>query len=249
MITVSDAAMLVGAGALAGAVGTAGGITSLISYPALIAAGLSPLQASVTNIVALVACLPGSALTSKPELADKGQWIRHWAPWAGAGGLAGSVLLVSTPPGAFADVVPYLLVFAAVSLLVQPRLSSRHDRHRAGGLVLPCGLFAASVYNGYFGAGSGVIVTALLLVSVEPEMARANALKNMLVGAATVVSAATLIVLGHVDWAAATELGGGSFLGSTIGPLVARRIPPGLLRWLVALVGLGLAVRLWIRPL
>jgi uncharacterized membrane protein YfcA len=80
-------------------------------------------------------------------------------------------------------------------------------------------------------------------------MARANALKNMLVGAATVVSAATLIVLGHVDWAAATELGGGSFLGSTIGPLVARRIPPGLLRWLVALVGLGLAVRLWIRPL
>ena len=69
-------------------------------------------------------------------------------------------------------------------------------------------------------------MTALLLVSVEPEMARANALKNMLVGAATVVSAATLIVLGHVDWAAATELGGGSFLGSTIGPLVRGGFRP-----------------------
>lgn len=116
-------------------------------------------------------------------------------------------------------------------------------------LVLACGLVFASIYNGYFGAGSGVIITALLLVTLEPEMAKANALKNMLVGVATFVSAVTLLAFGHVDWSAALALGIGSFFGSTVGPLVARRIPASLLRWLVALAGLGLAVRLWVSPL
>jgi hypothetical protein len=236
---------------MAGVVGTAGGITSLISYPALLAVGLSPLQASVTNIVALVACWPGSALTSGPELTGRSRWLFGWGFVAGTGGLVGSVLLISTPPGAFGEIVPYLLVFAALSLVAQPRLSSWRERHhvRATQLVVPCGLVLASVYNGYFGAGSGVITTALLLVTVEPEMAKANALKNMLIGVATVVSAVTLVALGHVDWSAALALGVGSFFGSTVGPLVARRIPAGLLRWLVALAGLGLAVRLWVSPL
>ena len=75
----ADLVLLVGAGALAGTVGTAGGITSLISYPALLAVGVPPLPANVTNIVALVACGPGSALASRPELAGKGPWLRHWA--------------------------------------------------------------------------------------------------------------------------------------------------------------------------
>jgi uncharacterized membrane protein YfcA len=251
VISFPDAALLFGAGVLAGVVGTAGGITSLISYPALLAVGLPALAASVTNIVALVACWPGSALTSRPELAGRGSWLRRWALVVVAGALVGSGLLLSTPPGAFSDIVPYLLVFAAATLLLEPQLSAWQERHLLSGkrLLLPCGLFLASVYNGYFGAGSGVIVLVLVMLTVERHMAKANALKNMLLGLATLVSAVILAALGHVEWSAAGALALGAFAGSTIGPLVARRIPGGTLRWFVALTGLALAVRLWVAPL
>jgi uncharacterized membrane protein YfcA len=250
VISAADESFLLGAGVLAGAVGTAGGITSLISYPALLSVGLAALPANVTNIVALVACWPGSALASRPELAGRGSWLRRWALVTASGGVVGSGLLLSTPAGVFSRVVPYLLVFAAACLLLQPQLSIWRQRHRGPGnrLLLPLGLFAVTVYNGFFGAGAGIMVLVLLLLAVDPHVAEANALKNMLVGVATCASAATLVGFGHVDWAAAAPLALGSLVGSMAGPWVARRIPGGVLRWLVALTGLGLAVRLWIVP-
>jgi uncharacterized membrane protein YfcA len=250
VISACDALFLLGAGVLAGVVGTAGGISSLISYPALLSVGLTALPASVTNIVALVVCWPGSALASQPELVGRKSWLRRWAVVAASGGVVGSGLLLSTPPGVFSRVVPYLLAFAAACLLLQPRLSMWWQRRRLPGdrLLLPFGLFAASVYNGYFGAGAGIMVLALVLLTVDQHVAEANALKNMLVGMATFASAVTLVGLGHVDWAAAAPLAIGSFVGSMVGPWVARRIPDGVLRWLVAMTGLGLAIRLWIVP-
>jgi uncharacterized protein len=239
---------LVGAGALAGLVGTAGGITSLVSYPALLFAGVAPLQANVANIVALVACWPGSAIASRPELAGQGAWLRRWGAVAALGGTAGSVLLLVTPVGVFGRVVPFLVAVGSLALLLQPRIAARRAARSAPGrgsaLILPCGLFALSVYNGYFGAGSGVLLLALLLVTTEPALATANALKNMLVGAATITSAVLFAVFAHVDWGAVAPLALGTFAGSLVGPRVARRLPPGLLRWLVALSGLALAVRL-----
>ena len=92
--------------------------------------------------------------------------------------------------------------------------------------------------------GSGVLLLALLLLTTEPSLVAANALKNMVVGAATITSVILLAVFAHVDWTAAAALAAGTFTGSLIGPRVARRLPPGLLRWLVALTGLALAVRL-----
>ena len=115
-------------------------------------------------------------------------------------------------------------------------------------LRLAAGLLALSVYNGYFGAGSGMLLLALLLLTTDPVMARANALKNMVVGAATITSAVLFAVLTRVDWAAVAALAAGLFLGSLAGPWVARRLPPGVLRWLVALTGLALAIRLWLDP-
>jgi uncharacterized membrane protein YfcA len=243
---------LAGAGALAGMVGTAGGITSLVSYPALLLAGIAPLQANIANIVALVACWPGSALASRPELAGRGAWLRRWGVVAALGGTAGSVLLLVTPAGVFGQVVPFLVVIGSLALLLQPRIaawqSPRTDPGWGSALVLGCGLFALSVYNGYFGAGSGVLLLALLLLTTEPSLVSANALKNMVVGAATITSAVLFAVFAHVDWAAVAPLAIGTFAGSLIGPRVARRLPPTVLRWLVALTGAVLAVRLWIAP-
>ena len=89
-----------------------------------------------------------------------------------------------------------------------------------------------------------MLLLALLLLTTQPALVTANALKNMLVGAATITSAVLFAVFAHVDWTAVAPLAAGSFAGSLIGPRVARRLPPGLLRWLVALTGLALAVRL-----
>ena len=101
IISTGDTAVLLVAGVVAGVVGTAGGITSLISYPALLVVGIPALSANVTNIVSLVACWPGSAIASRPELAGKGPWLARWTALAAIGGAAGAALLLSTPAGVF----------------------------------------------------------------------------------------------------------------------------------------------------
>jgi hypothetical protein len=246
----ADAALLVGAGALAGAVGSAGGITSLISYPALLAIGIPPLPANVTNAVALVGSFPGSALGSRPELAGRFAWLRHWAPLIAVGAGAGVALLLLTPNHLFARIVPFLLVLAAVVLLFQPRLSRWRDRRvtDSSRFLLPLGLLAVSVYSGYFGAGSGVMVLALLLLTIERHLPRANALKNMLLGFADLVAAVAFAAFGPVHWTAAAPLGVGLLGGSIVGPAATRRIPGPLLRFLVAMAGIALAVWLWVFP-
>jgi hypothetical protein len=167
-----------------------------------------------------------------------------------AGGVTGAALLLSTPPGVFSRIVPFLLAAAAVGLIIQPRLTAWRERRNVGQsrFLLPAGLFAVTLYNGYFGAGAGVMTLALLLITVDQHMARANALKNMLVGAASVISAGVFVLFGSVRWAACAPMALGLFVGSTIGPRIARHVPPGAIRWLAALAGLGLAVRLWVVP-
>jgi uncharacterized protein len=247
---------LVGAGVLAGLVGTAGGITSLVSYPALLWAGVAPLQANIANLVALVACWPGSAVASRPELEGRGAWLRRWSVVAAVGGAAGSGLLLVTPSGVFDRVVPFLVAAGSLALLLQPKIAARPSWRPVDGegqpprpdLFLLCGLFALSCYNGYFGAGSGVLLLALLLLTTDPHLPIANALKNMVVGAATITSAVLFAAVTRVDWSAVCPLAAGLLVGSLVGPGVARRLPPGLLRWLVAACGLALAIRLWIAP-
>jgi len=246
VIGAADAVLVAGAGVLAGIVGTAGGITSLISYPALLAVGVPALTANVANIVALVTCGPGAALASRPELAGGAGWVRRWSLAAAAGGMAGAVLLLLTPAGSFSRIVPYLVALGSVALLVQPWVSALRDGHGRGNTAtLLAGLLVISAYSGYFGAGSGVLTLALLLFTVDSQLARANALKNVIVGVATAISALILILAGPVAWTVVLPLAAGLFAGSLIGPKVARRVPAAILRWLVALVGLGLAAWLW----
>jgi uncharacterized protein len=103
-----------------------------------------------------------------------------------------------------------------------------------------------SVYSGYFGAGSGVMLLAVLLVFVDADLPRANAAKNMLVGAGSVAAAAVLVVAGSVAWSAVLPLAVGMLAGSTVGPRVTRRLPPAVTRWAVAAFGLALALQLWL---
>jgi uncharacterized membrane protein YfcA len=250
MISTLDSAALLLAGTAAGLIGSAGGITSLVSYPALLAVGLPALPANIANNVALVGCWPGSALASKPELNGKAPWLWRWTPAAAIGAATGSALLLLTPSGVFARVVPFLVAAGSLALLFEPRLTAWRQRHGNPNqtLALPAGLLALSLYNGYFGAGAGVMILTLMMVLVDGHLPTANALKNMLLGGAAVVSAAIFVLFGSVDWSAAIPLAVGMLVGSRVGPLVARRLPAGLLRWLIVLLGIVLAVYLWLHP-
>jgi uncharacterized membrane protein YfcA len=249
MISTSDAIALVLAGVAAGLVGSAGGITSLISFPALLAVGLPAHAANVANSVALVACLPGSVLASRPELSGWGGRLQRWAVVAVAGGTAGAVLLLVTPADVFARIVPFLVAIGSLALLFERRLRAWHQRRDAPNrAALPAGILALALYNGYFGAGSGVMTMTLMLVLVDDRLPTANALKNVLIGVGSVATATVLAVAGPVEWAAAAPMALGLLAGSRIGPVVARRIPPGLLRGLIVVFGLLLAVDLWVHP-
>ena len=239
-------ALLVPAGVGAGLVGSTAGLASLVSYPALLAAGLPPLTANVTNSVALIGSSAGAVAGSRPELTGRWGSLRLPLAAAAAGGATGAALLLLTPPGAFERVVPLLIAAASLVVLLQPRVRALQPRPGGGrhpAAVL--GSFAATVYAGYFGAAAGVLLLALLSVQLAQPLARTNAVKNVLLGAANGTAAVGFVLLGPVVWPAALALGAGCALGGYLGPAVVRRAPATLLRTLVGLAGLGLAVQLW----
>jgi uncharacterized membrane protein YfcA len=244
-----------------------------VSYPALLAIGLPPLSANMTNTVALLFTGVGAAAGSRPELTGQGALLRRLAPVAAVGGAAGAALLLVTPSQTFVRVAPVLIGVASLALLARPRSApdsrdaeggsggagpgyrggeggrggagpGRRDRERSGWLL--AGVFGVTVYVGYFGAAAGIVMLAVLTVMVAGPLARTNAVKNILGGVANAVAAVAFAVFGHVDWAAVVPLAAGFLAGGWTGPALVRRIPGRVLRIGVAVCGLAVAVRLGI---
>jgi uncharacterized protein len=243
-VSVLSAALLVPAGVVAGLVGSAGGITSLISYPALLAAGVPPLPANVGNIVAAVAVGPGSALSSRAELAGTRPLLLRLLPVAAVGSVAGALLLLATPSGVFARVVPFLVALGSLVLLLQPAILSWRGGAELGVGTLGVLVAVVSVYGGYFGAGSGVMLLAAVLF-YESRVPQANAVKNVVVAATCAAAAVVLVLTAPVPWASVVPLAAGLLIGSALGPVLVRRMPGRLVRWMAAALGFGLAVYLW----
>jgi uncharacterized protein len=245
-----DIAFLLVAGVVAGVIGTAGGITSLVSYPALLAVGLPAYEANVANLIAGVACWPASALVSRPELRAVRAHLPVGMAAAAAGAAAGSGLLLVTGSDLFRQLVPFLVVAGSCVLLAAPRLTSwyaKTSRDRARSATFAVALI--SVYGGYFGAGSGVMLLAATLVLTSPRIAEANASKNMYLGAGGVASALILTTAAPVPWTSVAVLAGGLLVGSLLGPILARRLPAGIIRWAAAILGFALAVILFVDTL
>ena len=185
----------------------------------------------------------GAAAGSRPELSGQRARLVRLCVITAVGGAFGGLLLLLTPPGAFTVVVPWLIGGASVVLLAGPRLRARGERATAAGLGPATGIaaFGVAVYGGYFGAAAGVLMLALLSTVWTQSLARSNAAKNIATGAANLIAAVVFAFTGKVYWPAAVALGVGSVLGSWVGPLIVRRLPPGPLRVGIALAGLGLA--------
>lgn len=247
-MSAADVVLLVVAGLGAGLAGSIAGLASLVSYPALLAVGLGPVAANVTNTVALVFSGVGSALGSRPELRGQGGRVRRLGAVAVAGGAVGGGLLLLTPPGVFELVVPWLIGGASLAVLVQPRPRVlRRLAHGGDAPALVAGVFAVAVYGGYFGAAAGVLLFALLLAAGGEGFARTNALKNVVLALANAVAAVGFVVLGPVQWVAVPPLAAGFLVGGRLGPVVVRHVPVGPLRWGIGLAGLALAVRLGVQ--
>lgn len=236
-------ALLPLAGFGAGLVGSVAGLASLISYPMLLAMGLPPVTANVTNSVSLVFSSAGSVAGSRPELAGQGPRLRWLSLAAVAGGVTGSSLLLLAPAETFEYVVPWLIAGASLAILL-PRRPSDAPRHRHHRWLLAGGVALVGVYGGYFGAAAGIVLLALLLAMTPDTFAQGSAAKNVLLGAANAVAACAFALFGPVHWLAVLPLGAGLFIGGRLGPVVIRRSPPAALRGVIAVLGLGLAVRL-----
>jgi uncharacterized membrane protein YfcA len=251
MSTVQFSLLLL-AGTAAGLIGSVAGLASLFSYPALLATGVPPVTANVTNTVALVFSGVGSVSASRPELAGQRPRLVRLGVAGLLGGIVGAALLLLTPSDAFEKIVPFLIAGASAAMLVQrpPREpaaggateQARHPHRDHWGMVL--GAFAISIYGGYFGAAAGVLMLAMFLLVTGEGVPRGNAVKNVVLGVANSVAAVAYAFLTDVAWLAALPLAIGFFLGGRLGPRVVRRMPQTLLRRLIAVAGLGLAVHL-----
>ena len=245
-MSAADVILLVVAGVGAGLTGSTAGLASLFSYPALLAVGLPPVTANVTNSVALIFSSIGAVAGSRPELAGQSRRLRPLAWAALAGGTVGAILLLATPSESFEKIVPFLLAGASVAILTRRRLvaeavSSGHHHDRRAVVV---GVGVIGIYGGYFGAGAGVMILALLLWATSEPLPRANAIKNVVLGVANGVAALIFVSAGDVRWSAVIPLGAGVLVGARLGPIVVRRAQPTILRVVIGFAGLGLAVKL-----
>lgn len=243
-----DPVLLVLAGVAAGLSGSMAGLASLFSYPALLAVGLPPTVANQANTVALAASSLGSVLGSRPELRGQRARVLRLLPLTLLGGVIGGALVLVTPSGTFALIVPFLVAAASVMLLRPPRAGAPGTR-RDDGRPTPAtvlGAIAIGIYSGYFGAAAGVLMLALLSRLLADSLVRVNAVKNVLLGASNAVAAIGFVVLGDVVWSAALPLAAGLLVGNYTGPAIARRLPPAVLRIGIAVAGLVLAVVLFV---
>jgi uncharacterized membrane protein YfcA len=235
---------LVLAGFGGGLVGSVAGLASLVSYPALLAVGLPPVSANVSNTVALVFGGLGSVAGSAVELDGQRAKARRLGRIAFTGGACGALLLLATPASDFVRIVPWLIAVGSLAILVRRSDGLAASKLAHATWLLNVGVFVVAVYAGYFGAAAGVLLLALLLFTSADTLPRSNALKNLLTLLANAVAAVAFALFGPVRWWAVVPLAVGFLVGGWLGPVVVRNVPAGLLRAVIACGGMGLAVHL-----
>jgi uncharacterized membrane protein YfcA len=261
---IADAVALLGVGLLAGIVSTVASLASVVSYPALLALGLSPVSANVTNTVALMFTGIGAAAGSRPELAGQAHRVRTLGLLTAAGGGTGAAILLLTPARGFEYAAPLLIALGSVLLLRHGQPGGRQDAEVGaapaeqagprggamttaashGGWLSRATVFGVAVYIGYFGAAGGIIMLATLGRMYVQPLAKANALKNVISSLANAVAGVGFAIFGPVRWSAAVPLAAGFVVGGWIGPSLVRRLPGNGLRIFIGVCGLAVAIRL-----
>lgn len=220
---------------------------TLVTFPTLVALGVPPVAANMTNAVALCPGYFGGTYAQRREL----QGQRHRLPtllMAGAiGGLAGAALLRVTSDEGLRTAIPVLLGAATLLLALQPRLRLWLGRHAASAarpdaVWLAPVVVGVAVYGGFFGAGIGVMLLAVLGLGVHEPLTRANALKQALSLTINLVAAVFFVFSGRVWWTVAAVMGVGSWLGGVAGGRLVGRLDPERFRLVVVAIGAVITV-------
>jgi len=242
-----------GAGIAAGTINTVVGSGTLITFPILLAFGYKPVTANVSNTVGLVPGSVAGAIGYRRELAGQANRLLRLSVASATGGIVGAILLLSLPASAFKDIVPAFIVIALVLIVLQPRLTRvldtfRARRARESGQLGPLtflSVFASGIYGGYFGAAQGIMLLAILGLSLPDEqLQRVNAVKVVLAGLVNLIAGIVFIFAAHVAWLAALLIAVGSTIGGVLGARYGRRLPPAGLRAVIVVVGIVAIVRL-----
>ncbi|MFI6734788.1 sulfite exporter TauE/SafE family protein [Nonomuraea sp. NPDC050451] len=233
----------------AGALNTVVGSGTLITFPVLLAIGLPPVTATVTNALGLIPGSISGAIGYRRELHGQFRRLLKLSVAALLGGLCGAVLLLTLPAEAFERIVPVLVALALVLVILQPRISKllRHRHRETPGRGLFAGLLLAGVYGGYFAAAQGIIYMSIMGMLLDETPQRLNAAKNVLVAVVNAAAALLFLFVADYDWTAVALIATGSALGGRLGAEVGRRFSPATLRFLIVAVGGVALIHLLVR--
>ena len=248
-MSVPEAIAITAAGFGAGTVNTVVGSGTLITFPVLLAFGYAPVQANVSNTIGLV---PGGLSGTHGYRAElEGQRRRSMllGTLSILGALIGAALLLTLPASAFKTIVPFFIGCALVLIVFQPwlsrRLETRRREHRPhGGPWTAAGLLATGIYGGYFGAGQGILLLAVLGLALTDSLQRINGLKNVLATLTNLVAAVVFAFAADVAWGVALLIAVGSVAGGVLGAQLGRRLPPAAFRAVIVVVGVAAIVKL-----
>ena len=253
-MTAVELAIATAAAIAAGLVNALAGGGTLISFPVLLALGVPPIAANVTNAVALCPGYFGATLAQRGNL--KGQGRRLWVliPVGIVGGVAGALILLRTGERTFASLVPWMILLASLLLALQERVRSfvvrrlnraAEVRHSLPATAILVG--AAAVYGGFFSAGMSVLLLAVLGLGLDDSLTRLNALKQGLAFAVNVAAVVLFLGSGTVIWSLAVVMAAGALIGGALGGRLASRLAPGSLRWTIVVAGIAIAAAIWLR--
>jgi hypothetical protein len=250
----SHAALLAGAGLAAGTMNAVAGGGSLITFPALLAVGLPPIPANVSNSVAVFPGYVASVAGSRKDLAGQHRRTAKLLPTAVLGAIAGCALLLATPARAFEVVVPFLVLGATAVLAFQDQLRkvvghpAQLDPRRQF-LALHTMVALGGVYGGYFGAALGVMFVAGLALVLDESLARVSAVKNVLSAVVGLVTVVVFALFGPVNWAAVAVVAPATMVGGYAGAKLVRRLPSGVLKAIIVTFGTVIGLLLLVRAL
>ncbi len=250
----TDLLLLFLAGGAAGLINTVVGTGTLITFPTLLALGVPPLLANVSNSIGLAPGSISGALASRQELVGQRARMLRYGLASLIGAVGGALLLLRLPSAAFDAIVPVLIGLGCLLVIIGPwlsrRVAARRERLEApeGSANGPPWLFGAIVltgaYGGYFGAAQGVLVIAIMGVALSETLPRINGLKNVLTGIANAVAGVVFVFISQVSWTIVAALAVGSVLGAQVGARVGRKIPPTVYRVVIVTIGVAAIINL-----
>jgi hypothetical protein len=241
--------LLMLAGFVAGAMNSAAGGGSFVSFPALVFAGVPSVAANATSTVAL---FPGALTGSWAYRHDfqrfEGISVRALLPVSVAGGLAGALLLLFTPTRTFDVIVPWLLLLGTTAFALGPKAAIALRRHaQIGPAALIAAQFALGIYGGYFGGAVGLMTLAVWSLFGATDIRAMNAAKTLLVGSMNSIAVVAFIIAGKVFWSEAIVMAVAAAIGGYAGARIARRVERQRIRIFINCVNVTMTIIFFIR--